>query len=246
MYAYAYAHTYIYILRHSSIYMLECQSIVCYYMVMRIITLVTQKGGTGKSTLATALAVAASEAGENVLALDLDPQGTLTAWATIRKTQPPAVASLPPNQTANLPAILDEARKRYSVAIIDTAGADTPGTHNAMNAATLCLVPLRPTRPDGLAVKPTVEALVRGRRPFAFVLTQCPPNPRGSRAAEMAAGLASLGYLAEPPICLRTDYQDAFAAGQGVTEYAPDGKASQEARQLWAWVNSQTKKESAR
>lgn len=223
--------------------MLEHMAPARYPSSMRIITLVTQKGGTGKSTLATALAVAATEAGEQVLALDLDPQGTLTAWANIRKTQPPTVASLPANQTASLPAILQEATRRYSVAIIDTAGADNPATHNAMTEASLCLVPLRPTRPDGLAVQPTAAALIRGKRPFAFVLSQCPTNSRGSRAAEMAAGLAALGLLAEPAICLRTDYQDAFAAGLGVTEYAPDGKASHEIRQLWQWVDTATRKE---
>ena len=208
---------------------------------MKVITLVTQKGGTGKSTLATALAVAAVQAGEKVFALDLDPQGTLAAWAHIRQQAAPSVAQLPPNQTATLPQVLAAAAKTYTVAILDTAGADNPGTHNAMSAADLCLVPLRPTRPDGLAVKPTVEALLRGKRPFAFVLTQCPTTPRGSRAAEMAAGLSSLGLLAEPLICQRADYQDAFAAGQGVTEYAPDGKAAEEARHLWAWIANETK-----
>jgi chromosome partitioning protein len=47
---------------------------------MKIITLTTQKGGTGKTTLATSLAVAAMEAGETVAAFDLDPQGSLARW----------------------------------------------------------------------------------------------------------------------------------------------------------------------
>lgn len=210
---------------------------------MRIITLVTQKGGTGKSTLATALAVAATQAGQRAIALDLDPQGTLAAWAYIRQQPAPAVAQLPVQQTAALRDVLKEAAKSFTLAIIDTAGADNPATHNAMSAADLCLVPLRPTRPDGLAIKPTVEALLRGKLPFAFILNQCPTTPRGSRAAEMAAGLASLGLLAEPMMCQRADYQDAFAAGQGVTEYAPDGKAADEVRQLWAWIDREIKKE---
>lgn len=209
---------------------------------MRIITLVTQKGGTGKSTLATALAVAATQAGEKVLALDLDPQGTLAAWAQIRQQESPAVAQLPPHQTAALPDVLKTAKVTYTLAIIDTAGADNPATHNAMSVADLCLVPLRPTRPDGLAVIPTVEALHRGKRPFAFILNQC-PTTRGNRASEMAAGLAALGLRAEPLMCQRNDYQDAFAAGQGVTEYAPDGKAAEEVRQLWDWIDKRTKKE---
>ncbi|MCW6511307.1 nucleotide-binding protein [Lichenifustis flavocetrariae] len=208
---------------------------------MRVLTLVTQKGGTGKSTLSTGLAVAAMQAGESVIALDLDPQGTLAAWAGMREADEPSIAQLPPRETARLADVLKEAGKKFTLAILDTAGADSPATHNAMSAATLCLVPLRPTRPDGLAIKPTVEALIRGQRPFAFVLNQCPTQPKNSRASEMAAGLASLGLLAKPMVRQRADYQDAFAAGQGVTEYAPDGKAADEMRELWAWIDRQMK-----
>ena len=208
---------------------------------MRTIALVTQKGGTGKSTLATGLAVAAMQAGETVLALDLDPQGTLAAWAQMRESSTPSVAHLPPRETARLAEVLKEAASKFTLAILDTAGADTPATHNAMSAAALCLVPLRPTRPDGLAIKPTVEALIRGKRRFAFVLNQCPTTPKNSRAAEMAAGLASLGLLAEPLVRQRADYQDAFAAGQGVTEYAPASKAAEEMRDLWLWIDRHSK-----
>ena len=42
-------------------------------------------------------------------------------------------------------------------------------------------------------------------------------------------------------MALRADYQDALAAGQGVTEYAPNGKAAEEARQLWQNINRRLK-----
>jgi chromosome partitioning protein len=212
---------------------------------MRIITLVTQKGGTGKSTLTTSLAVAATQAGEKVIALDLDAQGTLTAWAHIRQQPTPSVAQLPARESARLAELLATAAKSYTVALVDTPGADSPMTHNAMTAADLCLVPLRPTRPDGLSVKRTVEALIRGKKRFAFVLNQCPTTPRSARSSEMAAGLSSLGFLAKPLVCQRTDFQDAFAAGQGVTEYAPDSKAADEIRQLWNWISRETMTEQA-
>jgi chromosome partitioning protein len=208
---------------------------------MKIIALVTQKGGSGKSSIASSLAVAAALAGEKVLALDLDPQGILAEWAKLRKGVAPSVAHVPPNKSAQLGELLSSAANNYSLAILDTPGADSPATHNAMSAADLCLVPLRPSRPDALGIKPTVDALIRGRKRFAFVLNQCPTVARSSRASEMAAGLETLGLLAEPPICSRADFQDAYAAGQGVTEYAPHGKAAEEIRQLWAWLNNELK-----
>src|SRR5690348_3599678 len=114
---------------------------------MRIIALVTQKGGSGKSTLAASLAVAAQQDGEAVICLDLDPQSTLAEWAKLRKGAPPPVAHVPPAAVAGLSEMLAKVAGKYTLAILDTAGADSPTTHAAMSAANLCLVPLRPTRP---------------------------------------------------------------------------------------------------
>jgi chromosome partitioning protein len=55
------------------------------------------------------------------------------------------------------------------------------------------------------------------------------------------SGLSMFGVLAEPPLAQRADHQDAIAAGQGVTEFAPDGKAAEEIRALWAWVDRKMK-----
>lgn len=207
---------------------------------MKIITLTTQKGGTGKTTLATSLAVAAMEAGETVAAFDLDPQGSLARWGELRTAETPIVETFPAKNVAQLPEMVRGlANKGFSLVIIDTPGADNTATHKAMEAASWCLVPIRPTRLDAMAVQQTVRALMRGDKPFAFVLNQCPSSGRSSRAADMAAGLSALGFLAEPPICSRTDYQDAFAAGQGVTEFAPKGRAAEEVRALWTWINRQ-------
>lgn len=209
---------------------------------MQTIALVTQKGGAGKTTLAATLAVAASEAGEKVIALDLDPQGSLAAWGNDRQADAPAVDTLAADKVAQLPQVLAAlAKKGFTLAILDCAGIASTSTNLAMKAADLCIIPTRPTRLDIRATKPTIEALMGLKRPFAFVLNQCPPTPRGSRAAEAAVGLSLMGSLSEPKITQRADYQDALAAGQGVTEYAPHGKAADEARQLWTNINRRMK-----
>ena len=59
--------------------------------------------------------------------------------------------------------------------------------------------------------------------------------------AEAIGAVSMLGDLADPVVTQRNDYQDAVAAGQGVAEYAPQGKAAEEARQLWRWVDRKTK-----
>lgn len=217
---------------------------------MRTITLVTQKGGAGKTTVATSLAVAAQQSGETVAAFDLDPQGSLAEWGKIRAKADqasvpdprlPVVERFPLERIGQMQVMLAGlAAKGITLAVLDTAGADNPTTHAAMEASTFCLVPIRPTRLDLLAVRATVQAIMRSGKPFAFVLNQCSTIPRNARANDTATGLSSIGYMAEPLLLLRNDYQDAFASGMGVTEYAPDGKAADEARQLWVWVKAQS------
>lgn len=219
-------------------------------LCMRTITLVTQKGGAGKTTVATSLAVAAQQAGETVAAFDLDPQGSLVEWGRIRtKSEETAIANprlpvverFPLDRIAQIKTMLGSLQKKgVTLTILDTAGADNPTTHAAMEASTFCLVPIRPTRLDLLAVRATVQAIMRSGKQFAFVLNQCSTIPRNNRANDTATGLASIGFMAEPLLLLRNDYQDAFAAGMGVTEYAADGKAADEIRQLWKWVSTQS------
>jgi chromosome partitioning protein len=208
---------------------------------MHTIAFVTQKGGAGKTTLAASLAVAAAQSGEKVIALDLDPQGSLAAWGERRAgNERLTVERLPPERIGQLEAILSAlARQGFTLALIDTAGVDNANVHVAIQAADLCLMPARPSRLDIEATRTTFRAVVRMGRRLAFVLNQCPPLPKSSRSLEAAAGLRMLGVLADPLMSTRADFQDAIAAGLGATEYAPDGKAAQEIVALWRWVQQQ-------
>lgn len=216
---------------------------------MLTIAFVTQKGGAGKTTMAASLSAAAAESGEQVIALDLDPQGSLAAWGDRREGEGPSferltVQKLPADKVSQLQAVLAAlGRKGYTLAVLDTAGVDSATAHVAMQVADLCLMPARPSRLDIEATGTTFRAVLRMGKRVAFVLNQCPPMPRSSRSSEAAAGLRMLGVLADPMITARADYQDAIAAGLGVTEYDPNGKAAQETLALWNWVKTQLKGE---
>lgn len=201
-----------------------------------IITLVTQKGGTGKTTLLTSLAVVAMESGQSVAAFDLDPQGSLANWGDTRTAADPHVERFPAAQVSQLVSLVRTVEKQFPIIFLDTAGADSVVTHKAMEAADLCLVPVRPTRIDVSAIKPTYQTLTLLDKPFAFVLNQCPTMPKNNRAFEVKDGLTTIANVALPMIGQRVDYQDAYAAGEGVTETAPDGKAAEEVRALWQWI----------
>ena len=141
---------------------------------MRTIAFITAKGGPGKSTLAASVAVAASQAGETVYVIDMDPQESLYKWGQRRKahSEEPAVDKTTAEKLQTAVATLKKAG--YSLVIIDTAGVDMAANSAAMAVADLCLVPSRPSQLDIEAAKPTVSSLLRMKRKFAFVLNQCP------------------------------------------------------------------------
>lgn len=200
---------------------------------MKVIAFMTQKGGTGKTTLAASVGVAAQEAGERVFLIDLDPQGSLTSWGDRRTANEPAVDRITPDKLTAALTGLEKAG--YSLAIIDTQGVDSAATSAAMRTADLALIPSRPSALDIEAAKPTMAALTRLNRPYSFVLNQCPAGRTG-RMQDAARALSLLGVLALPFVVQRTDHMDAIALGLGATEHDPHGKAADEVRQLWTWI----------
>lgn len=200
---------------------------------MKTIALVTQKGGTGKSSLAVSLAVAAEEAGQRPYVIDLDPQATAKNWYERREASSPQVASIEANQVAV--ALTTLAKQGYDLVILDTAGVDTPSTVSAMQAADLCLIPARPSIADIEATRATIASLNKLGRPFAFVLNQCPPG-KSMRTSDAYRVLHLGGVVSAVTLATRTDHIDALAMGQGVTERDPHGKAAGEIRDLLQWV----------
>jgi len=200
---------------------------------MKAIAFMTQKGGTGKTTLAASIGVAALQSGQRVFLIDLDPQGSLAAWGERRQADDPPVDRITPDKLEAALKGLEGAG--YTLAVIDTQGVDTAATAAAMRAADLSLIPARPSALDIEASRPTMAALSRLSQPFAFVLNQCPPG-RTARLQDAGKALSLLGVLATPFIVQRADHQDALALGLGVTEHDPNGKAAEEMSALWMWI----------
>jgi chromosome partitioning protein len=211
---------------------------------MRSVAFMTQKGGAGKTTLAASLAVAAAAAGENVIALDLDPQASLLRWGERRSATKTLhkviVEPLEAERLTRLQDIIEGlAGVGFTLAIFDTAGADGAGARLVTEAVDLCLLPARPTQLDVDATAATFRAAFLAKRKAAFILNQCPPSYRSTRASESAKGLTRLGVLAEPMLSSRMDFQDSIRAGLGVTEYDRGGRAAREIAALWSWIQGQ-------
>ena len=211
---------------------------------MDVIAIIAQKGGTGKTTLAVSLAVAAERAGRTVAIVDLDPQASASNWGDRRKAASPVVVSAQP---ARLSHVLDAAREQSAdLLLIDTPPRAEQAAMAAAKAAELILIPCRPAIYDLETVATTVE-LVRfaGEKPVAIVLNGVPARgPKRAQATEILKSMdlsvcpAAFGY--------RAAFDHAGALGLNAQEYEPRGKAADEIKLVYRFmsklVNSLTTK----
>ena len=210
---------------------------------MDIVAIIAQKGGTGKTTLAVSLAVAAERAGRTVAIVDLDPQASASNWGDRREAASPVVVSAQP---ARLGHVLDAAREQSAeLLLIDSPPRAEQAAMVAAKAAALVLIPCRPAIYDLETVATTVE-LVRfaGDKPIVVVLNGVPSRgPKREQATEI---LKSMGLLVCPTACgYRAAFDHAGALGLNAQEYEPRGKAADEIKRVYRFIskliNSSTK-----
>ena len=201
---------------------------------MRIISFVTQKGGSGKSTLACSIAAAASETGERVFIIDMDPQQSLVQWSKTRNDKDIPVEAVGSDKLKKVLAALE--KDGITLVIIDTPGAQSQASEVAMQNSDLCIIPARPNAFDLWSSETTPKVLKKVGTPYAFLLNQCPPAQQSCRIEEGAKALEAMGGLLTPLISQRVDFQEATRHGLGVSEFAPSSSAADEIRKLWQSV----------
>ena len=160
---------------------------------MRTVSIISQKGGVGKTTLATALAVAAEADGKNCAVFDLDPQASASFWHDAREAQTPAVAAVPSSRLTHLlKAALESG---CDLAIIDAPPFAKDIAFEAAHHADFILIPTRPAVLDIMAMTKTLDLVKHYGKPAAVVLTFCPQpgassviprKPSGSSARNCA------------------------------------------------------------
>ena len=112
---------------------------IVYYM--KTIALIAQKGGTGKTTLALSLAVAAEQDGKQAVIIDLDPQATACKWSDRRQAETPVVVDA---QAARLGKALKAAEDRgVDLVIVDTPARNADTSLEAAKLADLVVLPCR-------------------------------------------------------------------------------------------------------
>jgi chromosome partitioning protein len=203
---------------------------------MRIIAVCSQKGGSGKTTLAGHLAVQAGLAGNGpAVLIDTDPQGSLAEWWRARKDDTPALAKV---KLEELEDNLAELRGYgTAVTIIDTPPALTHSIEQVMAIADLVIIPARPSPHDLRAVGATVEMCRRAGKPFVFVVNGA--AQRANITVQAVAALSEHGRVAPVILYQRTEYAASMIDGRTVLEAGPAGKSAQEIAALWKFIHAQ-------
>ncbi|HZH12710.1 MAG TPA: ParA family partition ATPase [Microvirga sp.] len=204
---------------------------------MRTISLINQKGGVGKTTVALHLATAFWQAGKNVVVLDLDPQASASEWHDAREIEMPYVESIQP---ARLAKVIEHTRDiGADVVILDTAPHAESTALEAARLSDLVLVPCQPSIMDLRAMRKTVDLLKLVQVPSFAVLNSVQPHGTvADEAAEMIEGGLKL------PVCPvrlgdRVAFNRCLITGQVAQECEPTGKAAAEVQQLHQWTCDQ-------
>lgn len=203
---------------------------------MKTIAVLQQKGGVGKTTIATALAVAAVMEGKQAAVFDLDPQGSAAFWHDARKSEEPAVVSVQPVRLRHMLAAAAEAGTE--IVIIDAPPVAKDVAYQAAELSDYILVPTKPAVLDVMAMTETLKLVRRATDPpvpHAVVLTFCPLQ--GREVTDTEDAVRKLGAIVAPVrLHNRIAFSRAQQSGLSALEFEPDGKAADELRQLYAFV----------
>ena len=202
------------------------------------------KGGSGKTTVATNLAVIRSAEGKDVLLIDSDDQETATDFTVLRNERLEAGAGYTSIKLTGA-AVRTETKKlsrNYSDIIIDTGGRDTTSQRAALSVADILLVPFVPRSFDVWTLEKVagLVAEMRTANPnlaaYTFINRA---DPRGQDNDDAAEALKEVGELTfiDAPLGARKAFGNAAADGLAVTELKPqDQKAAEETLILYRYV----------
>jgi len=206
---------------------------------MKIISFLSQKGGTGKTTLCVHLAVAAERAGKSAVILDLDPQASSTTWKDNRGDETPVTVSL---QFSRLGQTLAASKQSgAALAFIDSAPHSDQVAMAAAESADLILIPCRAGILDIRAIAMTAKIAKLAGKP-AFVILNALASQATGLIAEVAEAVGVHGLkLAPVTIHQRAAYTHSLIDGRVAMEFEPKGKAAVEMTELYQWLAKQMK-----
>lgn len=206
---------------------------------MKTIAVLNQKGGAGKTTIATHLATALQYSGHTVLLVDSDPQGSARDWAAVREDHPISVVGI------DRPTIDRDLKSLAPVdfVIIDGAPQASDLAVSAIKAADFILIPVQPSPYDIWATAELVDLVKQrieitdGRLKASFVVSRAITGSNIGK--EVSATLEDYGLpVMSTKISQRVDYPGTAARGSTVIEDYPRSEGTREMLELSAEIES--------
>jgi len=205
---------------------------------MLTISIISQKGGAGKSTLAIHLATEGASQGLRSLLIDLDPQGNAAKWGDRRGNKSPDVSAEHP---AKLATVLAAARSEgYGLVVFDTAPHADQTALQAARASDLVLIPCRPATFDLEAIQATLDLCVLAKKPGLVVINAAPVRSKVvDEATQAVTGYG--GAVSSVIVRQRVAFQHCMIDGKTAGEFEPGGAAAQEIAELYADMLTRSK-----
>lgn len=200
---------------------------------MRVVVLASRKGGAGKTTLSSHLAVEAERAGAGRVALaDTDPQGGLAAWYNARAAETPLFVDV----SKGLAAAIEACRAGgVDLLFVDTPPSVTDTIASVIAYADLVVTPVRPSPNDLRAIGGTVEIVRKAGKRMVFVVNQV--TARAKITAEAAIALSQHGTVAPSMLASRVDFATSMTDGRTAVELDPSSKSAAEVSALWTYLD---------
>lgn len=197
---------------------------------MKLLTVASQKGGTGKTTLCGHLAVQAERAGFGAVALvDTDPQGSLADWSHARLAGTPRFVQ---TEIATLERDLAHLRDAgVELVIVDTPPAVSYAIMEVVRLSDLVLIPVRPSPHDLSAAGSTADLVERQGKPHLFVVSAA--SQRARITHEAAEALSYHGPVASTIVSFRSDFMSSMIDGRTVMELPRAKRSAAEIESLW-------------
>ena len=200
--------------------------LVWYNKAWMIVLIGGEKGGTGKSTIATNLAAYLANRSDDVVLLDADSQATAKRWVERRNNSHPELSRVHCVQkTGDILETIRDLSTRYQQVIIDAGGRDSEELRSAMVAAQKLYTPLKASQPDletTLNINQLVK-LARGLNPILrvhAVISMASTHPALTETEEARELLMELSEIELSRVFIRERkvFRDAMVEGKGVIE----------------------------
>jgi len=205
---------------------------------LRTLAVIALKGGSGKTTVATHLALAAHLRGLKTMLVDIDPQASSSEVLSAR--QGPGPECLASTGAKVMSAQLAAVGLRTELLIIDTPAGAVEDVSEAIVLADAAVMVVRPTLLDISALARTLTLVRRLKKPSTVVVNQAPVPREGIEAPVVKRALRALEYMRLPvaPVIVRARavYQTAIETGRSAEEM-PDQAAAREIAGLWDYID---------